>query len=293
MFFGVVGIAQVEFRRACAVQPLAEELVHVRVRGFFDSFGEIGGNNVLAAIRFEIMFQAAVKSVFAELVAKHVENPPALAVSVAVEFAGIVEIVANDRLVPEVAACEPLAGVVPALVIGLVLAEMRLGPNGLQESGEALIQPDVAPIFAGDEIAEPLVAEFVRDQVVLAGEIFGSELGMNEGRAGIGRGAGIFHAARDEIIDHDLRIFFPWIVDANFLAEQLHHGRSATVVDREAVAAAFWRIVGDGDAAPRLFHLVEFARHHSNQVGGAGNRLFPIPGLQALARVADADELAV
>src|SRR5438445_12162856 len=130
--------------------------------------------------------------------AKHVENPPAFAVSVAIEFAGIIEVVANDRLVPEVPACEPLAGVVPALVIGLVLAEMRLGPNGLQERGEALIEPDVAPIFAGDEIAEPLVAESVRDQVVLAGEIFGSELGMNEGRAGVRRGRGLFHAGRDE-----------------------------------------------------------------------------------------------
>src|SRR5204862_2339081 len=137
------------------------------------------------------------------------------------------EIVATDRLVPEVAACEPLAGVVPALVIGLVLAEMRLGPNGLQESGEALIQPNVAPIFAGDEIAVPLVAELVRDQVVLAGEIFGSELAMYEGRTGIGGSAGIFHATGDKIIDHDLRILFPRIVDANFLAEELHHGRSA------------------------------------------------------------------
>src|SRR2546429_1283835 len=165
------------------------------------------------------MFQAAVKSVFAELVAKHIENPPALAISVAVEFTGIIEIVANDWLVPEVAAREPLACVIPALVIDLVLAEVRFRPYRLHERGEAFVEPNVAPIFAGDEISEPLVAEFVRDQVVLAGEIFESELGMNEGRAAIGRGAGIFHAARDEIIDHDLRIFFPWIVDANFLAE--------------------------------------------------------------------------
>src|SRR5213080_3285713 len=170
---------------------------------------------------------------------------------------------------------------------------MRLGPNGLQESGEALIQPDVAPIFAGNEIAEPLMAELVRDQVVLAGEIFGSELGVNEGTAVVGRGAGIFHAASDEIIDHDLRVFFPWIVNANFLAEELHHGWSASVVDRESIAAALRRIVGDGDAAPRLFHFVEFARDNRDQVGGAGNGLFPIPGLQTFARVADADELAV
>src|SRR5438093_1117568 len=205
------------------------------------------------------MLQRTVKSVFTELMAEHVQNPSALAVRIAVEFAGIVEVVAHDRLVPEIAASEPLAGVVPALVIGLILAEVRFGPQGFHESGKTFVEPDVSPIFAGDEIAEPLVAEFVRDQVVLAGKVFGSELGMIEGGAGIGGSDGILHPAGDEIIDHDLRVFFPRVVDANFLAEKLDHGWSAPVVHGETIAASLWSVIGDGYASPGLFHFVKFA----------------------------------
>ncbi len=100
------------------------------------------------------------------------------------------------------------------------------------------------------------MAEFMRDEVILASEVFGREFGMLERRAGIGRGAGIFHAASDEIIDHGLRVLFPGIVDPKFFAEELDHLRSAAVVDGEALAASFGRVVRDGDAAPGVFYLV-------------------------------------
>src|SRR5207247_11275721 len=103
---------------------MAEELVDVGVMCVFHDLGEIGSDNTLAAIRFEIMLQRTVKSVFTELMAEHVQNPSALAVRIAVEFAGIVEVVAHDRLVPEIAASEPLASVVPALLICLLLPQV-------------------------------------------------------------------------------------------------------------------------------------------------------------------------
>src|SRR5260370_33906611 len=43
LFLAVVGVAQVKFRRARPVQPLAKELVDVGMRGLFDGLGEIGG----------------------------------------------------------------------------------------------------------------------------------------------------------------------------------------------------------------------------------------------------------
>ena len=46
----VVGVAQVEFRRACAVEPLTEELVNVDMRRFFNGLGKIGGHYALASI---------------------------------------------------------------------------------------------------------------------------------------------------------------------------------------------------------------------------------------------------
>ena len=121
----VVLVAKVELGSARAVEPLVEELVDVGVRGFFDGFGEIGGDHVFAAIHFEIVLQAAIESVLAKLVAEHVENPAAFGVGVAVEFAGIVEVVADDGLVIEIGLLEPFACGVPSLVVGLVFAEMR------------------------------------------------------------------------------------------------------------------------------------------------------------------------
>src|SRR5260370_13673658 len=168
------------------------------------------------------MFHAWITSVYTYLVAEQLEHPSTLAIRVAVKLSGIVEIVALDWLVPEVAALEPLAGARPTLVIGLILAIVRLGPDGLQKCGEALVEPDVAPILASDEIAEPLVAEFVGDQVVLAGDILGSGLGLNDATARVRRSAGIFHAAGDEIVHHHLVVFFPRIVNAKFLAEEFH-----------------------------------------------------------------------
>ncbi len=116
---------------------------------------------------------------------------------------------------------------------------------------------------------------------------------MNEGSAGVGGSAGIFHAAGHEIIHHDLRVFFPGVVDTEFFAEQLHHCGSTSVVDRQAVAAPLGRVIGDRDAAPGIFHLVEFTGDNSDQVGGAWHRLFPIPRFQAFAGIADAHEFAV
>ena len=137
------------------------------------------------------------------------------------------------------------------------------------------------------------MAEFVGDEIILAGDEFGSELGMLERLAGVCCGAGVFHAAGDEIIDHGLRVLFPGIVDAEFCAKEFDHLRSAGVIDGEAVAAAFGGVVGDGDAAPGVFYFLEFAGDDRDEIGGAGDGFFPGPRLHAVGGVGDVDEFAV
>ena len=41
-----------------------------------------------------------------------------------------------------------------------------LGEERVKVGGKALVEPDVRPILAGQEIAEPLMRELVRDQAV-------------------------------------------------------------------------------------------------------------------------------
>src|SRR5580704_15299407 len=116
---------------------------------------------------------------------------------------------------------------------------------------------------------------------------------MLERIASICRGAGVFHATGDEIIDHGLRVLFPGVVDAEFAAEEFDHLRSAGVVGREAVAATFGGVVGYGDAAPGIFYFFEFAGHNREEIRGAGYGFSPGPRLHTVGSVGDVDELAV
>src|SRR2546426_4661723 len=116
---------------------------------------------------------------------------------------------------------------------------------------------------------------------------------MDERAARVRGGAGVFHPPGDEIVHHDLRVFFPRVVDTKFLAEELQHRWSTAVVDGQAIAAALGGVIRDGNAVPGVFHFVELAGDDGDQVGGAKDRFFPIPGLKAFAGIGDVDELAI
>ena len=87
--------------------------------------------------------------------------------------------------------------------------------------GETFVQPDVAPILAGDQVAEPLMGQLVSDQPLAAADVFG--VSGEERVIGQGGDAGVFHAARHEIVDAHLRVFGPRIRHADFLLEKSHH----------------------------------------------------------------------
>src|SRR5919108_1832540 len=225
--------------------------------------------------------------------AKHVQSPAAFPVGVAIEFAGIVEVVADDGLVKEIGVAKPAASTFPAFVVGLVLSVMRLGPHKFHKGGKALVEPDVAPVFASDQVSEPLVAKLVRDKAVLVGVEFGCGFGMIKGAAGICGGAGILHTAGNEVIDHDLRVFFPGIIHAKLFAEEIDHGGSAAVIYRKTITAAFRGVVSDRHAVPGVFCFVKFTGDNGDEIGRAGNGFPPSPSLQTFACFGNANELAV
>src|SRR5260370_32857342 len=86
----------------------------------------------------------------------------------------------------------------------LVGAEILLAPQRLEVSREALVQPCVRPIAAGQQVAPPLMSEFVRDQWI-AFEIEMRTRVVQRIRGLSGRG-GVFHPAENEIVDRDLRV---------------------------------------------------------------------------------------
>src|SRR5260370_36020841 len=159
-----VAVADDKLRGSRAVNPFVEELLPVNVIRFFDGLDEIRGDDVFAAMDFEIVPQAAIESILANLVAEHVQHQSALSVSVVVKLAGVVKIVPHDRLAVQVGLAEPLLDRAPSLVVSLLFGIVRFGPHHLEERCEALIQPDVSPVVAGNQVAEPLMRQLVRNQ---------------------------------------------------------------------------------------------------------------------------------
>ena len=117
----------------------------------------------------------------------------------------------------------------------------------------------------------------MRNEAVLVGEHFGGDLRVIERAAGVGCGAGIFHSAGDEVIHHDLGVLLPGVVDAELLAEEIDHRGRATVVHGKTIATALRRVIRDRNAAPGVFHFIEFAGDDGDEVSRAWDRFAPGP----------------
>ena len=125
-------------------------------------FLQIGGDDILPAIGFQIVVQRVEEIGVAQLLAQHFQHPAAFGVDVAGVLDGIVEIAIDDRHGIHALLAEPLVLVAPEFVGGIIRAVVLLDPVVLEESGEAFVEPEIGPILARDQIAEPLMSQFVR-----------------------------------------------------------------------------------------------------------------------------------
>ncbi len=93
----------------------------------------------------------------------------------------------------------------------------------LEERSEALVEPSFVPVAARHEVSEPLVGEFVGDEII----------GRDVERCALvekdvfvqGRGGRVFHSTEDEIAHDDLRITVPGKIDPRAFAEVFDHPR--------------------------------------------------------------------
>ncbi len=262
--FRIVCVDQLKLRRARSINPLREKRVHVRVRRFLDRLRQVRGHHVLATVHFQVVLQPRVERVLSKLPAQHVQHPSALSVGVAVEFLRLIKVVAHDRLVVQRVISKPLPGLFPAVIIRGVFSKVRFRPNRLHERGKSFVQPDVAPILGGHQVTEPLMPQFMRNQGVLVLLVFRRQFRMAQRVRRIGGGAGIFHAASNEFIHHCLRIFFPGILNTQFLAEEFDHRRRPAVIRAQPVPAIPWRVVRHRNIPPRILHFHKLARDHGD-----------------------------
>ena len=105
-------------------------------------------------------------------------------------------------------------------VAHLVYAVLVAGEQVRVVGGKSLVEPDMAPVLAGDEVAEPLVRQLVSHQPLAAADVFRL---IAEQRGGVERGlTGVFHAAPVEVLHANLVVLGPGIGHAGFLLEIFH-----------------------------------------------------------------------
>ena len=153
---------------------------------------------------------------FPQQVADHVQYPASLVVQMPVEQVdGLVVPPAHDGTLVAAGLAEIGLRVRQQLHVRLVAPFGVFAPDVLEVGGETLVQPGLGPLPAGEQIAPPLVGQLVRDQpidVVVQGRAL-----VQQHLIGQGGGAGVLHAAEDEIGHGDLAVAAVGVGDADAL----------------------------------------------------------------------------
>ena len=248
-------------RVAATEYPLIEEQLHRPAGGVLDGLPEIVGLHRLPSVGPAVVLNRLPPQLVAQLVADHVQHQRAFLVGMAVKhFRGIFITVGNYGPAVVFPVFLQIALLValhfheefaPALIV--------LDPQGIEIGGEGLIEPQVIPVFGGEQIAPPLMDQFVGHQSVAA-EIHMSDL-IVQGIVGHGGGADVLHAAPHEICDGGLGVLFIGIIDADHRRIILHHIGGAAEGSFHQVLITRVHVVQHRDAAPFVPHLGEIAHY--------------------------------
>ena len=221
--FFIPSVGDLQFGMVCVEDVLVKKAVERSAGMFLDDRAQILGDDVAVAVSLEVGLDAFAEQVRPELRAKHVQNPTALGVGKKTVPAKHVLrdlVVAVDHRGGVIgAACEALLVSVQG-VAELVYAVLVSGKEVRVVGGESLVEPELAPVLAGDEVAEPLVRQLMRHQSLTAADVFRLTA---EQRRGVERAdAGVLHTAPVEVLHGHLVVLGPRIRHADFGLEILH-----------------------------------------------------------------------
>jgi hypothetical protein len=134
--------------------------------------------------------------------------------------------------------------------------------------GKVLIQPDIVPPFHGDQVAEPLMGHFMREDaddslmsVYRSGLVVNGQKGL-----AIGDGRGVFHGAGGkigkgnevELLEGIFNVVVPVVELQNILGGEQREGQQLFFLGNGANA--------NGDAVGAAFESLKIADHHSDKV---------------------------
>ena len=147
-------------------------------------------------------------------------------------------------------------------------------PQGIVVAGKALVQPEVAPVLAGDQVAEPLVRELVGDQACRCN--VGPDAGIRYGPVvRQRRRRSVLHPSK-MILENDLGIFVPRVVVARCLVEEPDHRRG--VLERHPCVRRVIRVdvIFQGKRPHAVVQDRKLAGRDHDEVRGMGLVLNPV-----------------
>ena len=173
------------------------------------------------------------------------------------------------------AAAAGACGLAEHVVGELVGPQVILLPQRLEVAGEPLVEPQVRPVAAGQEVAPPLVGELVGDQAV--GVVVDKGAGVVQDAVAQRGRRGVLHPA-PEALAADLGVAVPGVLNADRVTEEIEHPRG--VAERAGDPFLKTRVdpVLHRLAPPGLLFDMELAHDQRDQVGDMRLVLEPVVG---------------
>ena len=180
------------------VDPLLEVARHAAPGGLLDGALQIGGDNLAPTVALQIEVDRAPEGVLAEREAQQVEDERAFFIDVPVEqLAAVLAVdVVDDGAASTLVRLEIELEVAAEVGARLIYALVVLHPHLFHEGGEALVEPDMPPVAAGQQVAEPLMRQLVRHHVV--GRVVEAGALVGHQAVTVRRRAGVLHRAEEQ-----------------------------------------------------------------------------------------------
>ena len=275
--FGIPGIVSLQFRHPAVMHPLVEKLIQRTAAHFLHDVLQVIGGHDAVAVAFDVEADRFLISGLAQLAAQHMQHPCPFWIGPAVELLHRLAVVTPDDGPPVLGFNHPVGRLVQAgeeaiAAILFLLVKQRV------ITGEALIEPQVSPVAAGQQIPEPLVRHLMRIQpmqgIQPAYLLRKQQPARHEGTARI------LHAAGEEVVAIDLVVFVPGKRHADFLLEKCHHRRGIAEGQRRLGLLGRRDQQSQRQGSGLRFQLGKMTGREGNQVVHMRLFLLPMPRRQ-------------
>ena len=263
-----------QFRIAGPFGPVVEEAFERQAVQSLERFAKVRCLGGLIGHDRAVTLETSEEVFVAQSRTKHVQNPRAFWIHAVVKHRTWVWIMSVDDR-SSLRRSGPCGDAVFQHVpVSFVTAQSVLCPQRFAVRGKAFVEPQVRPVFARDEIAPPLMSQFVSDQPV--GSAVDDGAFVVQSSVVKRRRAGVLHPAERELLDDDLRVLVPRVLDTESLAEEIEHRFCATERSLNVGLSVPGDVIRDGFSSPFFGRDAELSGDQRDQVGHVLLFLFPV-----------------